>query len=189
MKSNLAIVSFSLLIGFGIGSVNTGPATAEESGASSVIAQGDLLKVCIDKKSGVIRAAGKCKSTERTYVLGGPGPQGPQGEKGDVGAIGPQGIQGAKGDTGLQGIQGIQGAQGPQGDRGLTGATGATGTVSGLRTRSIQVWEQSFGSSCSSFLGFSALNGNTSLSSFSNTISLNKSCSTLFPSNVTVYAP
>ena len=189
MKSNLVIVSFSLLIGFGFGSVNLGPATAEESVASTAIAQGDLLKVCIDKKSGVIRAAGKCKSTERTYVLGGPGPQGPQGpqgEKGDVGAIGPQGIQGAKGDTGLQGNQGVQG---PQGDRGLTGATGATGTVSGLRTRSIQVWEQSFGSSCSSFLGFSALNGNTSLSSFSNTISLNKSCSTLFPSNVTVYAP
>lgn len=189
MKSKLAVASFSLLIGFGIGSVNTGSATAEEAVAPTVIAQGDLLKVCIDKKSGVIRAANKCKSIERAYVLGGPGPQGPQGvqgEKGDVGAIGPQGIQGVKGDTGQQGIQG---AQGPQGERGMTGVTGATGTVSGLRTRSIQVWEQSFGSSCSSFLGFSALNGNTSLSSFSNTISLNKSCSTLFPSNITVYAP
>ena len=189
MKSTLAVVSFSLLLGFGIGSVNTGPATAEESAAPAVVDQGDLLKVCIDKKSGVIRAASKCKSAERAYVLGGPGPQGlqgVQGEKGDVGSMGPQGIQGVKGDTGLQGFQGVQG---PQGDRGMTGATGATGTVSGLRTRSIQVWEQSFGSSCSSFLGFSALNGNTSLSSFSNTISLNKSCSTLYPSNVTVYAP
>ena len=82
------------------------------------------------------------------------------------------------------------GPQGLQGTQGRTGATGSTGSVSGLRSKSITVWEQSFGGgSCSGYLGFTALNGNTSLSSYGSTISLNKSCSTLYPSSVTVYVP
>jgi hypothetical protein len=137
MKSKLAIVAVSLLLGFGIGSVSTGTATADEVITPANVPQGDLLKVCIDKKTGVIRAASKCRATERAYVLGGPGPQGPQGEKGDTGATGPQGIQGIKGDIGLQGLQGLQGIRGLQGERGFTGLTGATGTVSGLSTRRI----------------------------------------------------
>jgi hypothetical protein len=145
-----------------------------------------MLNVCIDKKTGAMRASKKCNKTERSYELGGPGPRGPKGDVGPQGPKGDVGPQGVKGDVGPQGLVGPQGNVGPQG---LTGATGPTGSVSGLRTRSLTVWEQYFGGSCSSFLGFTALNGSTSLSTFGSTISLNKSCSTLYPSTVTVYAP
>lgn len=135
-KSGIIAIG-SLLIGFFIGTSTLGSASAEESSTVSAIPQGDLLKVCIDKKSGVIRAASKCKNTERAYSLGGPGPRGAQGPKGDVGLKGDQGIQGVKGDTGSQGTQGIQGEKGNQGERGVTGFTGATGSVNGLKTQSI----------------------------------------------------
>ena len=89
----------------------------------------------------------------------------------------------------LQGEPGPEGPQGPQGER---GEKGATGTMSGLRTKSIKVWEQSFGDYCSSFSGFTALNSNTSItaSSYSSSgVTLNKSCSTLSSSSVNVYVP
>ena len=189
MKSSIGIASLALVVGFGIGSTTTGPAIAEETAVATSVPQGDLLKVCIDKKTGAIRAASKCKTTEKAYVLGGPGPQGEQGIQGEKGDTGPQGIQGVKGDIGPQGIQGIQGERGLQGERGFTGATGATGSVSGLSTRSIQVWQKDIFGSCSSLFGISMLSANTSLSQFSNTISLNKSCVSMSSSNVTVYAP
>jgi len=185
---------FGLLAGFvgsAIGmSLNTA-SVAEE------VAQGEVLAVCINKKTGAIKVAEKCSKQERKTTLGGVGPQGLQGEKGDkgdtgaVGATGATGATGPQGATGATGSTGATGAQGPQGERGFTGATGATGQVTGLRTRSITVWEQSyFGSSCNSFLGFSVLNSGTSLSTgFGGTISLRQSCSTLYPSTVTVYAP
>jgi hypothetical protein len=208
-KRELVVGLLAGFVGSVIGmSVNTA-SVAEE------VAQGEVLRVCINKKTGAIKVAKKCPKGERKTTLGGVGPQGVQGEKGDVGAVGPVGPQGPKGDIGPLGEQGIQGVQGPlgpqgpkgdigsqgiqgpiglqgrQGDRGLTGLTGATGQVTGLRTRSITVWEQSyFGSSCNSFLGFSVLNSGTSLSTgFGGTISLRQSCSTLYPSTVTVYAP
>lgn len=136
-KLNLSIALVSLVSGFFLGTSTIGSATADETTVAA-IPQGDLLKVCIDKKSGAMRAANKCKTTERAYALGGPGPRGPEGVKGDTGAIGSQGIQGTKGDTGIQGIQGIQGLTGIQGIQGLTGLTGATGTVSGLSRKSIE---------------------------------------------------
>jgi hypothetical protein len=210
-KRELVVALLAGFVGSVIGmSVNTA-SVAEE------VAQGEVLTVCIDKKTGAIKVANKCSKQERKTTLGGVGPQGVQGEKGDIGDVGPVGPQGLQGErgvsgpqgerglTGATGVQGPQGSQGerglfgPQGERGLTGATGAqgpqgftgaTGQVTGLRTRSIQVWEQSYFGSCSSFLGFSALNSSTSLSTgFGGTISLNKSCSTLYPSTVTVYAP
>ena len=184
-KRELVVGLLAGFVGSVIGmSVNTA-SVAEE------VAQGEVLRVCINKKTGAIKVAKKCPKGERKTTLGGVGPQGVQGEKGDVGAVGPVGPQGPKGDIGSQGIQGPIGLQGRQGDRGLTGLTGATGQVTGLRTRSITVWEQSyFGSSCNSFLGFSVLNSGTSLSTgFGGTISLRQSCSTLYPSTVTVYAP
>lgn len=137
MKSSIGIASFALVVGFGIGSTTTGPAIAEETAVATSAPQGDVLKVCIDKKTGAIRAASKCKTTEKSHVLGGPGPQGVQGIQGEKGDTGAQGIQGVKGDIGSQGIQGIQGERGLQGDRGFTGLTGATGSVSGLRTQDI----------------------------------------------------
>ena len=70
----------SLIIGFSLGTSLQGVASAEESATVS-IPQGDFLKVCIDKKSGEMRAANKCKTNEKPYSLGGPGPRGPQGFK------------------------------------------------------------------------------------------------------------
>ena len=177
-KNESTKIAIALFSGILIGSFGLGTATADETPSPTpsavAVPQGEVLSVCIDKKTGIVRAASTCKKTERSTTLGG---SGPRGEKGD------------KGDTGVTGLQGLQGAPGTNGIDGRTGATGATGSVSGLRTRSITVWEQSFSSSCSGFLSFNALNGNTSLSSYGSTISLNKSCSSLYPSNVSVYAP
>lgn len=185
------LVIGALFAGWLMGASGIAPTQAEEVTPAPVV-QGEILKVCINLKTGAIRAVSKCDSkTERKTVLGGVGPRGQIGAQGIQGVAGPQGPVGPKGEVGAQGIQGVQGDRGLQGDRGFTGLTGATGSVSGLRTKSITVWEQSFGSFCSSFSGFSVLNGNTSLSqsSFNNSISLNKSCSTLYPSTITVYAP
>ena len=177
-KNESTKIAIALFAGILIGSFGLGSATANETPSPTpsavAVPQGEVISICIDKKTGIMRAASTCKKTERSTTLGG---SGPRGEKGD------------KGDTGATGLQGFQGTPGTNGIDGRTGATGATGSVSGLRTRSITVWEQSFSSSCSGFLSFNALNGNTSLSSYGSTISLNKSCSSLFPSNVTVYAP
>ena len=107
-------------------SVNTA-SVAEE------VAQGEVLTVCINNKTGAIKVAKKCTKEERKTTLGGVGPQGPQGEKGDkgdtgaVGATGATGATGPQGATGATGLTGATGPQGPQGERGLTGATGATG--------------------------------------------------------------
>jgi hypothetical protein len=135
---------FTLVIGFVLGINGTSPSNAE-----TTVAQGEILKVCINLKTGAIRVSAKCDTkTERKTVLGGVGAQGTQGVqgeqgiKGDTGAtgavgaqgpIGLTGIQGVKGDTGATGTQGIKGdtgatgAQGKQGERGLTGLTGAQG--------------------------------------------------------------
>ena len=154
----------TLVIGFALGITGTVPSNAEDP---VPVVQGEILKVCINLKTGVIRVSNKCDvKTERKTVLGG---------------VGAQGAQGAQGETG---------ATGSQGPQGYTGATGATGSTANLRTKEIQVWEESYGSLCSSLIGyFSVLNSNTSLSTFGSTISLNKRCSTLTSSSVTVYAP
>lgn len=184
-KKELAIALLAGLVGSAVGMSANTVSFAEEVG------QGEVLTVCINKKNGAIKVSKKCSREERKTTLGGIGPQGPKGDKGDTGAVGATGPQGPIGVTGPQGPQGPQGIQGPQGERGFTGATGATGQVTGLRTRSITVWEREFSSFCSSFsTGFSALNSNTSISTgFGGTITLRQSCSNLFPSTVTVYAP
>jgi hypothetical protein len=188
-----------LVIGFLLGAGIT-PLNAVDPVAST----GEILKVCINTKTGAIRVASKCTSAERKTVLGGVGATGEKGdtgatgEKGDTGATGEKGDTGAQGPAGTNGINGATGATGPQGEKGttgaqgpqgFTGATGATGSLASLRTKSITVWEQSYISSCGGYSGFTVLNANTSLSTFLGSLSLNKSCSTLYPSNVTVYAP
>lgn len=120
----------ALLIGIVIGAFGLQPVSADTT-------QGEILSVCIVKKTGVIRVASKCINTERATTLGGVGPRGEQGIQGVQGEVGPQGPAGPQGQKGDTGIQGPQGLQGPQGERGFTGATGATGNVSGLRTTSI----------------------------------------------------
>jgi hypothetical protein len=186
------VVVIALIVGWLLGTSGVIASKAEEVTPTPVV-QGEILNVCINKKTGVIRASSKCDTkAERKTVLGGVGPRGevgPQGEKGDQGATGAQGIQGLKGDQGAQGIQGLTGERGAQGPQGFTGATGATGSVSGLRTKSIQVWQKDIFGSCSSLFGIAMLSGDTSLSQYSNTISLNKRCVSMSTSNVTVYAP
>ena len=165
-KNESTKVSIALFAGILIGSLGFGNATADETPAPTVV-QGEVISVCIDKKTGVIRAVASCKKTERKTVLGGTGAQGPKGDKGD---------------TGTQGIQGLQG------ERGLVGSSGS---VSGLRTQVIPVLKTYYGSdTClSGFSGPSLLNGNTALRTFGTTISLTKSCTSFTESNVTVYVP
>ena len=182
----IGVLVIGLLLGSGISPLNA---------ADPVLTTGEILKVCINTKTGAIRVATKCTSAERKTVLGGVGATGEKGdtgatgEKGDTGAQGPAGTNGINGATGATGPQGEKGTTGAQGPQGFTGATGATGSLASLRTKSITVWEQSYISSCGGYSGFTVLNANTSLSTFLGSLSLNKSCSTLYPSNVTVYAP
>ena len=100
---------FTLVIGFVLGINGTSPSNAE-----TTVAQGEILKVCINLKTGAIRVSAKCDTkTERKTVLGGVGAQGIQGETGP------------------------EGPEGPEGPQGFTGATGATGSMVGLRTKKI----------------------------------------------------
>ena len=175
-------VLIALIIGIVVGAFAIQPVSADTT-------QGEIISVCINKKTGAIRAATKCVSGERSTTLGGVGPKGEQGIQGEVGPTGPQGVTGPQGPKGDQGVQGPQGIQGVQGERGFTGATGATGMVTGLRSTSITVWEpNSFLGSCGSF-GYYALSPSTYLSSFGSSISLNKSCISFNSKTITVYAP
>lgn len=170
LTSSIFALALSLLFSSGTGSAE---------GATSVTKEISALK------SQIKTLQSRIKILESAPAIA-------KGEKGDVG---PQGPPGPKGETGPQGPQGPQGLVGPtglQGERGFTGPTGPAGSVTGLRTKTITVWEQSYSSGfCSSFSGFSVLNANTSLStsSFSGTPTLNKSCSTLISSSQTVYVP
>jgi hypothetical protein len=197
----LGVLVIGFLFGLGITPLNA---------VDPVATAGEILKVCIDTKSGVIRVATKCTKTERKTVLGGVGATGEKGETGAVGATGAtgetgvtgatgvqgpagtNGINGAVGEKGLQGEKGITGATGVQGPQGFTGATGAQGSMSGLRTRSLTYLSTGFSfGSCSSFSigGPSLLNGQTSLSTYGSSISLNKQCTNLSETTITVYAP
>jgi hypothetical protein len=122
--------------------------SANTASVAEEMAQGEMLSVCINKKTGAIKASTKCTKDERKTVLGGVGPQGVQGEKGDkgdVGPVGPQGLQGERGLTGPQGERGLTGATGAQGPQGLTGATGATGSLVGLRRTNITFLTNDYG--------------------------------------------
>ena len=175
-------VLIALIIGIVVGAFAIQPVSADTT-------QGEVISVCIVKKTGAIRAATKCASGERATTLGGVGPKGDQGIQGEVGPTGPQGAIGPQGPKGDQGIQGPQGIQGLQGERGFTGATGPAGSITGLRTQSIKEWSQDIFGSCSTLFGISMLGTNTSLSQYSNTISLNKSCVSMSYRSVTVYTP
>ena len=184
-----------LVIGFLFGTGIT-PLNAVDPVATT----GEILKVCIDTKSGVIRVATKCTKTERKTVLGGVGATGEKGDTGAVGATGEtgvtgatgvqgpagtNGINGAVGEKGLQGEKGITGATGVQGPQGFTGATGATGSLSGLRTVTLDYlsgssWDcRGFGSSATVVGGVSV--------GYSG--SLRVSNTTISGCSVRVYAP
>ncbi len=79
---------------------------------------------CVNKKTGLLRVATKCTTSEKPISWNKVGPQGipgPQGLMGESGAVGPQGIpglQGAKGEMGIAGPPGPVGQTGPQGPAG-----------------------------------------------------------------------
>ena len=186
-----ALVIGALFAGWLLGASGIASSQANEV-TPAPVAQGEIIKVCINLKSGAIRAASKCDSkTERKTVLGGTGAQGPVGPQGEKGDTGSQGIQGVKGDTGSQGIQGAQGIQGEkgvQGLQGLTGQTGAAGSLAGLRTKQISVMSQNiFSSTCNdlAIYGVSLLNSRTTISGST----FSKSCTNFSITSEKVYVP
>ena len=189
-KRELVVGLLAGLVGSVMGmSVNTA-SVAEE------VAQGEVLTVCINKKTGAIKVANKCSKEERKTTLGGVGPQGVQGEKGDTGETGAVGATGATGATGLQGatgatgFTGATGAQGPQGERGFTGATGATGTVSGLRSTQISFLTNDW-LGCGTGFSFSSQSVVTDISTYtsgySNTTTITPRKTSLPSCSLTVY--
>jgi hypothetical protein len=174
------LIGISMAIGLFVGSGVFTSSSAEE------VVQGEVLEVCINKKTGTLRVSGRCVKSERATTLGGVGPQGIQGPQGEVGPQGPKGDtgpQGPKGDTGPQGSQGIQG---PQGERGLVGATGPAGTVTGMRTTTIDFLSGStFG--CPGFGTSKRVLTDVRLSTFFGTTSISPTTTTLSGCSVTVY--
>jgi hypothetical protein len=181
-----------LVVGFIFGSGLT-PLHAEDP-----VPTGEILNVCINKKSGALRVANKCTTAERKTVLGGVGARGEKGDKGDTGAtgltgetgaVGPQGVQGPAGTNGLNGAQGergLTGATGAQGPQGFTGATGATGSVSGLRSTNIDFLSaSSFG--CPGYGTSKTVLTDIRLSTFGSTTSLIPSTTRLYGCSATVY--
>lgn len=193
--------SLTLLVGWAIGSTWSGPVVAADS------ATGEIIKVCIDSKTGVIKAATKCSKTERATILGGVGPK---GDKGDVGSqglpgtngtngvdgltgtqglTGPQGAQGERGLTGAQGERGYTGATGLQGPQGYTGATGATGSMSGLRTQSIDFLSASYFGCPGWGTSKTVVTDISVYTSFSGKTTITPSTTKLNGCSLTVYAP
>lgn len=70
------------------------------------------ITICAAKSTGNLRLGGKCKKSEKAYVINTEGPQG---------AAGPQGPSGLTGLIGPQGPAGPQGLQGPPGKNGISG--------------------------------------------------------------------
>ena len=177
-----ALVIGALFAGWLVGVSGIASSQAEEVTPPPIV-QGEIIKVCINLKSGAIRAASKCDSrTERKTVLGGTGAQGSVGSQGEKGDTGTQGIQGVKGETGSQGIQGEKGIQGLQG---FTGLTGATGTVSGLNTKRIDFLAGPY-SLCNGLGTSASVVGNVSVG-YSGSLSVSKT--TIQGCTVTVYIP
>jgi hypothetical protein len=86
---------------------------------------------CVNKKTGTLRIASKCTSSEKQISWSKVGPQGipgPQGLIGETGTVGLQGLKGEKGIDGLLGPVGLTGPQGPVGV-GISGAQGPAGSI------------------------------------------------------------
>lgn len=183
----LTRLSAFLLIGFLLGS-GMSPLHAEDP----AVVTGEILKVCIKTKTGAIRVANKCSSTERKTLLGGVGAQGVKGDKGDTGATGltgdtgATGSQGATGAQGTQGERGLTGTTGVQGPQGYTGATGATGGVSGLRTTEIDFLSGSI-YGCPGYGTSKTVLTDIRLSTFGTSTSLYPTTTRLYGCSATVY--
>ena len=178
-KNETSKIATALFTGILIGSLGLGIATAEETPVPTTttapVLKGEVIAICIDKKTGVIRATSTCKKTERSATLGGAGPRGEKGDKGDTGSAGPQGVQGTPGINGTNGVNGA------------TGATGATGSVSGLRTESIDFLSGSvFG--CPGFgTSKTVVTDVRSFTSFSGSTTISPTTTRLYGCSATVY--
>lgn len=84
---------------------------------------------CVNKKTGLLRIATKCTSSERPISWNKVGPQGIPGPQGLMGEAGPIGPQGARGEMGIAGPPGPVGPVGPQGPAGNNTTTTVVQTV------------------------------------------------------------
>ena len=82
---------------------------------------------CVNKKTGALRIATKCSTSEKPISWNKVGPQGLIGETGPAGPQGIPGPQGLKGEMGIAGPPGPVGQTGPQGPAGNN--TNTTTTV------------------------------------------------------------
>jgi hypothetical protein len=89
---------------------------------------------CVNKKTGLLRVATKCNTSEKPISWNKVGPQGIQGEKGELGPQGIQGPQGIPGPQGEKGEMGIAGPPGPVGPAGPQGPAGNNTTTTVLQT-------------------------------------------------------
>lgn len=111
-----------LIVGLLLGGVVGG-------GVSLVAAStGDVVTLCANKKTGVIRylKSSKCGRSETRLDVNQSGQIGATGVAGPRGEVGPTGAAGAKGDTGAQGPKGDVGPRGEPGPAGSTSPTGFT---------------------------------------------------------------
>ena len=175
-KTESTKISIALFAGILIGSLGFGNASADETPSptptpSVAVVQGEVISICVDKKTGVLRASTSCKKTERATVLGGAGAQGAKGDKGDTGATG---------------VTGVQGLPGLNGSNGATGSTGATGSVSGLRTESIDFLSAS-GIGCPGLGTSKTVVTDVRLSTFGTSTTLYPTTTRLYGCSATVY--
>lgn len=85
------------------------------------------ISACVQRRSGVMYMARRCRRGDRRVVWSVRGPQGVRGLRGLVGRAGAVGPAGPAGVTGAQGAAGLSGATGARGPVGGTGATGPAG--------------------------------------------------------------
>ena len=89
-----------------------------------------VINACVNKKSGIVRIGGACRSGERrlSWSVAGPrGAAGAPGAAGPAGAVGPAGPAGPAGVAGVAGPKGETGAPGAVGPAGAAGAQGPAG--------------------------------------------------------------
>jgi hypothetical protein len=161
-KRDLAVGLLAGFLGSVIGISSISVSVAEE------VSQGEVLTVCINKKTGALKVANRCSKEERKTVLGG---------------VGPQGAQGEKGETGLTGATGAQGPQGP------TGLKGLDGTVSGLRRTTITYLTGSYCGFSSGYASGVSVVTSVRYNSYSQFSPIDVSTTSLRGCSVDVYAP
>ena len=117
----IAIAIICVSIGFVLGSTAKSPSLV--AAATEPPQAGTTIDICVDNKTGAMRLPpnGKCVKGKEKLT---PFAAGPQGVQGPAGEVGPQGVAGPIGPMGL---------------------TGKTGSMSGLNTKRISFYSESYG--------------------------------------------